>query len=408
MKFTKICPPKFAPVTVEDKLQDGYWVQAVDINGNGMLDLVTSGLALGGVCWYENPSWKRHEIATFSKSVATDAADIDGDGRTDLVVCHDYGSCMYNCRPEDGKISWVRNPGSYGSDEQWEVRHIDDLMATHRMRLGRFTQTKDLELLALPIVGTDGVHEPIKVMLYRRPADLLSATQWDGVLVDGSTYRIIHDVVSDRFNARYGSQLESVLLASEEGISWLRYGADGQWRVDLMGSGELGQVEKTHFKGSGNLAIGKLGEDRYAYIATLEPYHGNTVAVYHKESQGFLSEARWKRTLLDVYGDPDQAGEGAGHHMVCGDFDSDGDDEFLVALRGPMPWQGVFYYKAIDVDAGLWTKTRVAEASAARIALGDFDGDGYLDFATTGYYVPGYFLCDDPRVMLYLNRSVGG
>jgi hypothetical protein len=176
--------------------------------------------------------------------------------------------------------------------------------------------------------------------------------------------------------------------------------------MDFMGSGELGQVEKTHFKGSGNLAIGKLGEDQYAYIATLEPFHGNTVAVYHKESQGLLSEARWKRTLLDVYGDPNQAGEGPGHHVVCADFDNDGDDEFLVALRGPMPWQGVFYYKAIDADAGLWTKTRVAEASAARITLGDFDGDGSLDFATTGYYTPGYFLCDDPRVMVYLNRSV--
>jgi hypothetical protein len=31
MKFPKIRPPKFEPVTVADKLQDGYWVQAVDV-----------------------------------------------------------------------------------------------------------------------------------------------------------------------------------------------------------------------------------------------------------------------------------------------------------------------------------------------------------------------------------------
>jgi hypothetical protein len=36
--------------------------------------------------------------------------------------------------------------------------------------------------------------------------------------------------------------------------------------------------------------------------------------------------------------------------------------------------------------------------------VADFNGDGRLDFATTGYYTPGYFLCDDPRNIIYRNR----
>lgn len=396
--------PKFEQVLVADKLQDGYWVEAVDVNGDGKPDLVTSGLALGEVDWYENPTWKKHRIATLPIPVALDVADIDGDGRPDLVICYDYGTCMYNCKAEDGKISWLRNPGTFDVDQDWETHFIAHLMATHRLRLGHFTQNRTLELFAAPVVGPAGVHEPVQITLYPTPADVLRVESWPGTLVDDTSFRVIHDVIVGTFGSKFGSDLDSVVLASEEGLTWLSYGRDGRWRKVPFGAGELSEVASTHFKGSGNVAIGRIGDDPYAYIATVEPFHGNTVAVYSKDASATLSEVTWNRTILDVFGDPNEAGEGAGHHVVTADFDGDGDDEFIVALRGPMPWQGVFYYKAVDARAGLFVKTRVSSSSAARIAVGDFDGDGRPDFATTGYYTPGYFLADNPQVLVFLNR----
>jgi hypothetical protein len=404
MTDKKFPMPEFEQVLVADKLEDGYWVQAVDVNGNGKPDLVTSGLAIGEVVWYENPTWKKHPIATLPKPVAMDSADIDGDGRMDLVICHDYGSCMYHCAPEDGKISWLRNPGSFDGETGWEIHQVADLMATHRLRLGHFTQTQNLELLALPVVGPAGVHEPVQLMLYQRPTDVLGAETWSGRLLDGSTFRIIHDVIVDKFGSSSGSDLDSVMLGTEEGITWASFGQNGPPRLETFGTGELTQVAQTKFKGTGNLAMGKIGDDPYAYIATVEPFHGNTVAVYTKDDRSALHEVRWKRTILDVFGDPNKDGEGAGHHVMAADFDGDGDDEFIVAMRGPLPWQGVFYYKAVDTQNGLFVKTRVSSASAARIAVADFDGDGRLDFATTGYYTPGYFLADNPQVLVFLNR----
>jgi hypothetical protein len=45
----------FTQILVDDHLQDGYWIEAFDVNNDGRPDLVTSGLAIGEVAWYENP-----------------------------------------------------------------------------------------------------------------------------------------------------------------------------------------------------------------------------------------------------------------------------------------------------------------------------------------------------------------
>ncbi len=68
------------------------------------------------------------------------------------------------------------------------------------------------------------------------------------------------------------------------------------------------QGDKTGFWGSGNIDYGKVGDDPYAYICTVEPFHGNTVAVYTKANGGRLANATWKRTILDVFADPNEHG----------------------------------------------------------------------------------------------------
>jgi hypothetical protein len=400
----KYAQPNFEQSLVEGGLEDGYWLDAVDINGDGRLDLVASGLAVGEVVWYENPGWKKHVIGKLSKPVAMDHHDIDGDGRPDLVICHDYGECMFHCKPGDGKISWLRNPGG-GNGAEWQRYPVAGLMATHRLRFGNFRHKNTPELMALPVVGpqggVEGVHMPVQVMIYQRPGDPTGVEEWKGELVDGGSFRVVHDVLVGKYGGEDG--LDSVLLATEEGVCWLRWENDA-WHKTVLGTGELTEYAQTFFKGTGNIAVGCVEGDPFGYIAAIEPFHGNVVAVYTKEGGEGLAGGRWKRTVLDVYGDPNESDEGSGHHVVTADFDGDGDDEFLVALRGPWPWQGVFYYKCIDVENAVFTKTRVSSASAARIALGDFDGDGRIDFATTGYYTPGYFLCDDPRVLVFYNR----
>jgi len=409
--------PRYTSDVVDGDPKDGYWIQAADIDGDGHLDLVASGLTTGEVVWYENPldanQWRKHHIASLDKPVALDCGDIAGQGRTDIAICHDYGECMFNCRPQDGKISWLHNPGTYGSDETWQQRLIGDLVATHRVTLGHFSQGDQLELLALPVVGpggAQGVDQPVQLTLYERPADALDAPHWTARVVDSTHFRIVHGVITARFRGTVDPQLDSVLLASQEGISWFGLGPQNGWEQQSLAAGVPLQNKPSdlprQFKGSGNLAVGRIGEDPYAYIAAIEPFHGNTIVVYTRAPGPDTLAGPWRRTTLAVLGDPDQPGLAVGHHVIAADLDGDGDDEFLVALRGPPPWQGVLQYK-LDMTDGVITKARVdtvSTHSAARIAVGDFTGDGRLDFATTGYHTVGYYLAPNPEIRVFRNQ----
>lgn len=402
--------PFFEKLALEAESDDGYWMSAVDINGNGKLDLITSGLAVGKVVWYENPTWEKHLIAEFPSPVAIDHGDIAGNGRNDLVISHDFGGCAFNCGPNDGKITWLENPGTFEDDKAWNKHFIADLVATHRVKLGHFTQTDKLELFGIPVVGCqpygEGVLEPIKLTLYEQPADVFNDT-WPSRTLDNENFSLVHDALRGQFVGGSAGDLESLLVSSKEGVNWFSFdSSSGQWQSFHITDGDQ-TYAADGFTGCGNAVPGRIGDDPYAYIATIDPFHGNLVTVLTRKSGKTLTDQLWDRTPLDTFGSFDPKHQSTGHHIVTADFDNDGDDEFLVALRGPMPHQGVYYYKIIDIEQGLIERWRISTVSASMIAVGDFDGDGILDFATTSYYTPGFFLCDRPQVNVFYNRFAG-
>ncbi len=419
----------FEDVVVDGNVTDSYFSLAVDINKDGRFDIVKLNLGLaagargpndppqdqpGQIVWYENPSWKKREIASLSVPVSMHHADVDGDGYQDLVVGDQYGLCIFKCKPENGRIAWLRNPGANAS-ATWSLHPIGHLMAVHRLRFGHFTQDRSLELMAFPVVGgTDGdVHAPLKVLLFSRPSNVLDAKQWPSTIAN-DTVRAMHGETVGKFSGT-GSRLDSVLLASEEGISLLRYLPNGTWATTNIAQGEPADTTSRNpiqWKGSGDVDVGKVGADNTAYIVALEPFHGKKLVVYTKADQpqvdpnNPIGSARWTRRVLDTFGTTQpKTDEGPGHHVLTGDFDGDGSDEFLVALRGPMPTQGVYLYKVVDLAAGKFVRQRLSTISASRLAIADFDGDGRLDVASVPYVVTTFFKAQDPKVMLYLNRT---
>lgn len=330
-------------------------------------------------------------------------ADINGDGYQDIIICFQYGRTFVDSDPDGGKIAWLENPGQNIDKKQWKQHYVGKSPSMHRLAVGHFTQTERWEIIGLPVISKPfDLFSPIPILLFRQPDNVLNTTEWPYEIINQEYFHIIHEV-----KVWKGDQLDNLLIASREGANWFYFNQTlKQWAINNIGEGEQGQKEQTGYYGSGSIDIGQIGNGSVSYIATGEPFHGNVIAVYVKNTTNASRLNQWDRYVLDIYGHPNEQGESPNHQIICADFDKDGDDEFLVALRGPPPTQGVYFYKAIDISRGLFSKWKVSDDSTGRIAIADFDNDGFLDFATIGYAVSYYYITDNPAINMFYNRFV--
>ncbi|CAF3079876.1 unnamed protein product [Rotaria sp. Silwood2] len=215
-----------------------------------------------------------------------------------------------------------KNPGENIVKKPWKMHYVGRSTAMHRLKVGHFTQTKRWEILGLPIVSKPyDLLSPVPVLLFRQPANVLNATEWPYEIINEQFFYLIHD--AKRFN---DGHLDNLLIASSEGINWLYFNKDlREWIIKNIGDGEQEEKQQTTYYGSGGLDVGRVGNDSLAYMPAIEPFHRNVISAYINNSS---KENQWKRYILDIYGYPNENGEGPAHHLVCADFDNDGNDEF--------------------------------------------------------------------------------
>jgi hypothetical protein len=122
--------PTWKKHVIDDKSPAPIHGHPVDMDGDGDLDVVMAfGMREGPapkekhqVVWYENvgkpgkgTEWKKHVVGALPYAFEAIAADVDGDGRPDIIATA-WGPA--------GKLAWFRNPGD--SNVPWPMHVLKE------------------------------------------------------------------------------------------------------------------------------------------------------------------------------------------------------------------------------------------------------------------------------------------
>jgi hypothetical protein len=357
------------------KIPNGYQVAVADVNGDGKPDILALSSVESIVEWYENPSWKARPITTATRqNISLAPLFRNGYPERGLALASDF-------TPNDstyGGSLWWAEPGN-SLDSEWSLRLLGRIPTSHRLRWADLDGSGRMGLVDVPLLGYGAKEPDYKVAApltwFEPPEPLLrghvSATdagkgEWLSHLIDDSL-TVVHGV---RIIDWDKDGRDEILTASFEGVHLFHStgtGRDLVWTKTHLAAGD--QVSHPH-RGSSEIDVGRL--DGRRFLATIEPWHGEHVVVYTQGKPGDL----WSRHPID-----DSFRDG--HALVCADLDGDGNDEIVAGFRGP--GTSLYVYYASDASGLKWERqTLDTQMAASGVVVADINGDRHPDVVAIG------------------------
>jgi Aldos-2-ulose dehydratase, beta-propeller domain/FG-GAP-like repeat/FG-GAP repeat len=272
------------------RIPQGYQVAVADVDGDGRLDILALSSEQNMVDWYQNSSWRARSITTSTeKNISLAPLFRPGYPARGLALASGFN---LNHAEDGGEIWWAR-PGA-SLDTEWTVTLIGRIPGAHRLRWADLDGDGRMELVVVPIVGAGSrppdYSVPARLSWFEMPEALMAGhaesagrepNQWTPHLID-DTLNIVHGVHVMDWN---GDGRDEILTASTQGVNLFQSkgrGANLNWTRTLLTRGDPGPG---CYHGASEIGVGKVHGRRF--LATIEPWHGDNVVVYPQAKNGF-------------------------------------------------------------------------------------------------------------------------
>jgi hypothetical protein len=349
-------PARFREHVLATDLKGGYQVVPLDVNRDGQADLVALASGMSELVWFEGPRWERRVLASgMSRMINLTSCSSDAGGYPEIVVAHAFEN---EAKGSLGTVSVLRRAGD--PLQPWTVSEIDRLPTSHRLRCADFDGSGKPAVVNAPLTGIRAEKPDFRdqvPLVYYRPGE------WKRHLIGEENEGVMHGIDVYDWD---GDGRDDILTASFSGIHAYCFGRSRRWRRLEIAKGDPSPWPRS---GASDVTVGRLGKRRF--LASIEPWHGNQVAVYRQNRGGWVRQVI-DDTLVD------------GHTIAAADLNNDGLDEIVAGYRGA--GRSVHIYYAADREGRSWSRTVLDDGgiAAASCAVVDLNADNRPDLACIG------------------------